>query len=461
MTRAKRLYLLLAVLAAVCLAAFLALRMETRREQIANSGETVLAIDPESVQSLSWTYEGDTLSFHKDGTWLYDDDEAFPVDEEKIQELLELFENFGAAFIITDVEDDSQYGLDDPTCTITLTTEETSYEIQLGDYSEMDAQRYVSTGDGNVYLAASDPLGSFSITLRDLIKNDEVPGFGQVTELTFSGAEEYSIFYAEDSTVSYSDDDRYFTQRGGTTVPMDTAGVESYIDSISYVELNNYVTYNADDEDLQTYGLDDPELTVSVDYSYETTDGEEVSDTFVLQISRDPQERSSAAEEEDAEITAYARVADSSIIYQLSSDDYTALMAASYDELRHQEVFWGDFEEIEQIDISLEGETYTITAQGKGDNRTYLYQEEVEFTDFQSAVEALQADVFTDEEPTQQEEISLTIHLNNENFPTVQIALYRYDGTNCLAVVDGEPVSLVPRSEVVDLTEAVRAIVLN
>lgn len=43
----------------------------------------------------------------------------------------------------------------------------------------------------------------------------------------------------------------------------------------------------------------------------------------------------------------------------------------------------------------------------------------------------------------------------------MEIQLYRYDGTNCLSVVDGESVSLVPREQVVDLTEAVRAIVLN
>ena len=40
------------------------------------------------------------------------------------------------------------------------------------------------------------------------------------------------------------------------------------------------------------------------------------------------------------------------------------------------------------------------------------------------------------------------------------IALYRYDGEQCLAVVDGKPVSLIPRSYAVDLIEAVNAIVL-
>ena len=76
-------------------------------------------------------------------------------------------------------------------------------------------------------------------------------------------------------------------------------------------------------------------------------------------------------------------------------------------------------------------------------------------------MEALEAESFTSEEPTRKEEISLTLTLGLEGDPTVTIELYRYDGDSCFAVVDGDPVSLVPRSEVVDLIEAVNAIVLN
>ena len=85
----------------------------------------------------------------------------------------------------------------------------------------------------------------------------------------------------------------------------------------------------------------------------------------------------------------------------------------------------------------------------------------IEIDDVQSALEALSADSFTDELPGKEEEIGLTLHLDNENFPTVEIQLYRYDGSQCLAVVDGNPVSLVARSSVMDLVEAVQAIVLN
>ena len=58
-------------------------------------------------------------------------DAAFPVDEEKIQERLELFRAFGVSFIIEDVEDYGQYGLDKPICTICLSTADETWEILL------------------------------------------------------------------------------------------------------------------------------------------------------------------------------------------------------------------------------------------------------------------------------------------------------------------------------------------
>ena len=55
----------------------------------------------------------------------------------------------------------------------------------------------------------------------------------------------------------------------------------------------------------------------------------------------------------------------------------------------------------------------------------------------------------------------MKLYLTDDNFPTVEITLYRQDGTYCLAQVDGQPVCLVERSAVVTLTEAIRAIVLG
>ena len=465
MNRSKKLYILLGILAVACIATFAVMQMEERKEQIKETGEIILELPSESVQSLSWKYNGETLAFHKDETWLYDEDEHFPVSEEKINELLEQFQSFGAAFIIEDVEDFGQYGLDDPVCTINLSTAEQTYEVKLGDYSKMDSQRYVSIGDGNVYLVKHDPLDEYDAVLSDMIDHDEIPSFDHVSQIQFAGTEAYSIAYQENSADSYNADDVYFTQRSGKNLPLDTSKVDSYLRSITNLNPVNYVSYNVTDEELQTYGLDAPELTITVDYTTEGEDGEEIADVFVLYVSPDQEDVKTAEEAEEGEeteISAYIRVGESQIVYEVSSSSYKKLAAASYNDLRHPEVIWADFSDVQQIDISLEGNSYTLTSEKDGEERAWAYQEEeLEIADLQSALEALTADEFTDERPAQKEEISLTVYLDNENFHQVQIKLYRYDGSHCLAVVDGESVSLVDRTAVVNLIEAVHAIVLG
>ncbi|MDB7829918.1 DUF4340 domain-containing protein [Intestinimonas butyriciproducens] len=461
--------ILLGLLLAACAATFGVIRYEEHKEVIRNSDAIVLEIDSDAVQTLSWEYGAETLAFHKEDTWLYDGDAAFPVDEEKIQERLELFRAFGVSFIIEDVEDYGQYGLDKPTCTIRLSTADETWEILLGNYSSMDSQRYVSVGDGNVYLVQNDPLDYFDASLSDMIDHDETPDFDKVTGIRFAGTESYSITYEEDSGNTYCEEDVYFAERAGSLLPLDTSRVDAYLQKISGLSLTDYVTYNATAEELEACGLDTPELTVTVDYTYEDEARNEITQTFALQISRDPEKQKAAEEASDQEegtdeeeITAYARVGDSRIVYRITANEYKALMDASYDALRHLEVLSADFSDVMQLDISLEGAAYSITAEGSGDGRTYSYLgEELEIGDLQSALESLKAESFTDERPTQKKEIGLTVHLDNENYPEVRIELYRYDGTNCLAVVDGTPVSLVARADVVDLIEAVNEIVLN
>ena len=462
MSRSKKLYILLGVFVVACIATLAVTQIAEHKEQIKNSGEPILELSSDSVQALSWEHKGETLAFHRDETWLYDGDEKFPVSEDKINELLEQFQPLSAAFVIEEVEDFGQYGLDNPVCTIHLTTEEQSYEIKLGDFSKMDSQRYASIGDGNVYLVQNDPLDQFDAVLSDMIQHDKMPDFDQATSIQFSGAQDYAVSYEEDSSNTYCAEDVYFTRRGEKSLPLDTDRVDSYLRKISNLNPTNYVTYKVTDGELTTYGLDTPELTVTVEY---TPKDEERAEVFVLHISRDPEEIKKPSDEDDGEdetVTAYLRVDQSPIIYQISFDQYKDLMAASYDDLRHLEIFTADFADVRQIDISLEGDSYTLTSEEKGKERAWSCQEEeLEIDDLKETLEALRADEFTSEKPSQKEEIGLTVHLDNEHFPTVSIRLYRYDGTHCLAVVDGESVALVNRGEVVDLIEAIHEIVLN
>ena len=144
------------------------------------------------------------------------------------------------------------------------------------------------------------------------------------------------------------------------------------------------------------------------------------------------------------------------------------LTDVSYDALRHQKVFTADFDTVTSIDVTLEGENYTFICTPPEDaddtdtEGTWTYQGvEFDIFDFSYALRVLSATSFTDEAPTGQEEISLTLHLDNEDFPTFTLTLYRLDGESCIACVDGESVAFVSRDKAVDLIEAVRAVTLG
>lgn len=499
MHRSKRLLILVGVLAVVCAAAFLAARVQEQQEQVEASGETVLAIDAGNVASLAWTSGEAEYAFHKDGTWIYDADEAFPVSAEALEELLAPFSSFNAAFVIRDVTDYAQYGLEEPECTIEISTADASYTIALGDMSAMDDQRYVSIGDGNVYLAVTDPMDAFSVELSDLIDNDEILQMDTVTALSLTGAVEESIAYVEEGGPSYSDEDVYFLQSGEESLPLDTDLVEDYLGGIRDLVLTDYATYNATEIELASFGLNDPALTVTVEYEQQAEAAEEGAEpettagTLALHIGRVEEEAEESAEEtaesaedisqEEAQYAYYLRVGDSQIVYNLSDADGEALFAGSYDDLRHRQVFWGDFDDVAQATILLDNQTYTLTAQtgetdetadaaagsaeptaaaGEDAEITWTCNgEPVDVTGIRDKLAALTAEEFTDEAPADQLEISLTLDLNDEDVPQVRIQLYRYDGASCLAVLDGEPAALVAREDVVDLMEAVRTLLLG
>ncbi len=485
MKRSKRLYVLLGVLVVICGVTFGVSRYEQRKEEIKNSDEIILELAADDVTALSWEYDGTKLAFHKDEIWLYDDDEAFPVSEEKMKDLLGVFESFGVSFMIENAEDYSQYGLDDPTCSIHIETAEESYEVKLGGCSTMDEQRYISIGDGNVYLVSTDPMETYKIELKDMILHDETPYIDQADNITFAGSENYNMIYQEESDDTYHEDDVYFVNDESGRLPLDTDTVKSYLSAIGSLGLGNYVSYNATEEELAVYGLDNTELTATVRYMApkedagddDSTDEEaEEVKTFVLHISRSAEEKAKVKEEEPSEETdtsddyeseeesvpAYVRIGESQIIYEITETEYESLMAVSYNELRHQEIFWADFDKVTQVDISLEGETYTLTSGKEGEETIWSYgEEEIAVDDFRTALAALTATEFKNEQIGAKEELSMTLHLNDENDLTVHIGLYRRDGDFCMAVVDGEPTALVTRSKVVDLVEAVNAIVLN
>ena len=465
MQRRKKLTILAIVLALtlVCILALLA--VEQKMEKIKENGEPILEIPTDTVTALSWKTEDSSFSFHKeDDTWHYEGDDQFPVSTVSIENLLSPFESLSAAFTIEEVEDYEQYGLKTPVCTISVEAGEESYEIKLGAFSKLDDQRYVDIGDGNVYLTFHDPMMEFDTELKYLIQNDPAPYFNSADTVTLSGETSYKILREPENGHSHREADKYFAEVKDGLAPLSTSKVNNFLNDLTLLGLSNYVTYTASQEDLSQWGLDHPELTIQVDYTPEEEDAEQ--ETFLFHVSRDPEALQKSLEAEDPEsvtVPAYGRVGDSEIIYELNQSDWQRISKCSYNDLRHREILPAETEDITTLTFRLEGISHVFTGvpgETEDDPMTFTYRDqETDIASLLSTLDALTAEDFTEEAPTGKLELSVILTLRDGDAVTVD--LFRRSGTECLAAVDGKPVATVLRSQVVDLTEALNAIILE
>lgn len=318
MKRGKKLIVLLAVLAVLLAAtcAVLKLTPEDTDAEPEDTGVSVFALDPEAVTELSWTYEGETLTFVKsDGAWAYAGDSAFPLDETYLTTILTALSGVTANKTIEAPEDLAQYGLEEPACAVTVTAGGAA-GLLIGDETGIGGERYLSTGDGNVYLVDEDILDSFAYSLLDLVEKETIPSITGVTSLeVISNTQSFTLNYAESGG---EEDDGVWLWNGDSELPLDTELTEALIETVTSMSWGACVDYNAAGT-LSDYGLDAPVATVTVNYA--ETEQAEAGASFVLEIG------------EDASGTCYGRIAGSSMVYEIDASISDAMLTASCESL--------------------------------------------------------------------------------------------------------------------------------
>lgn len=253
MSRGKKLLLLLGVLVLLAVAAVAVGRLSSEEEEAAmeDSGETVFAVDADSVTALAWTYEGESLSFSRaNGGWAYDGDAAFPVDVSYLTAMLGTLAEVRANKTIPDVSDLSQYGLAEPVCAVTVTAGGEGTPLLFGSETGMGGEVYCSVGDGNVYLVDSYVPGYFSYGLLDVVEKEELPLAGYVTGFCVDAeGETLTADRAEDAEGKAG----WISQEKSMTA--DAEKVNDFILLLTGLTGGRCVSYNADDETLEEYGL--------------------------------------------------------------------------------------------------------------------------------------------------------------------------------------------------------------
>lgn len=142
-------------------------------------------------------------------------------------------------------DDLAEYGLDEPECSISVTAEaETT--IDIGGETSLDGLRYVSIGDGNVYLVSSDLLTNFSCGLYDLVSKEAIPDMSDLVSFTVETASgTLDIEYLEDSGLAYTDRYTWFSLADGEYTALDNELAEDLVSLVTGLSWGECVDYDA------------------------------------------------------------------------------------------------------------------------------------------------------------------------------------------------------------------------
>lgn len=472
MTRGKKLVLLLGVLLVLMTVTVLVMEFAPDENAEEEAAVTVFTLDMDQVTGLSWTYEGEEVSLERDAenNWTYPADDAFPLDQSYPDAMVQALSEIQADRIIEEPEDLSEYGLADPVCSITVQADETR-QLAIGDETSLGGQRYLSLGDGNVYLVDASLLDDFALGLYDIVAKETIPSMTDVSSFQIqSGSTTLTIDYTEEEGLAYSDQYHWFWNQDGTLTALDTSLTSTLLETITSLSWNSCVAYQATQDQLSQWGLDDPSVIVTVSYvessQVETNETDEDGQP-IYETKETPKTFTLELGDYDGD-TCYARLAGSTMVYQVDGSVRDTLAAAKGNDLLPQDVLLMDWTEVTGVDITLDGTTYSLnkTVQEETDEdgnttETYLYQLDGQTVDIADALDSIQdLEVVGSDAGAQgsKEEISFTFHRDTDSYPTVTLTFYAYDSSSCLESLNGESRLLVDRDGVLDLIETLRGL---
>ncbi len=176
MKKQKKQLIALCILLLICIVAWVGLtkwnksQEQKKQEEEESSKVTVTDVNTEDVNAFSYQYNNETLSFVKeDDTWYYEADKSISLDQDTMETLIATTAQLTAEQEIKDYEDLSEYGLETPSNTITLTTGDGTTTLLIGNKNDMLSQYYVKTNQSDsIYLAGSAVYTTYQKGIADL-----------------------------------------------------------------------------------------------------------------------------------------------------------------------------------------------------------------------------------------------------------------------------------------------------
>lgn len=514
----KRLLLiLLLILAVLAVGYVILLRYNAAKEAETEETESTIALWPEdfdssSIASISYLNGDSSLTFNRktDGdtdTWIYAADTDFPLNQSALSGMDSQLQSLTASRTVTDSLDNlKEYGLDQPVNTITATDQDgTSVTLYLGSTNSGSDVTYAYTSlSDHVYTIASDFADYFNRPLLKLIEADTLPlpsGAAEYKSISIAGKNSsLNMNYNPDGNdqVDYLGKCSWIGEEADDTYPISDANASVITEAILGLEITDCAAYKASAEELKSFGLDQPQAVVTVQYEEEET-VEEESNTESSSA-----DDSTTEESEKQTITVpysltlrigacvddYYYVSWNSIdqVYRIAASLITPFLDAAKENLICMEPFNFDLTSIDSLTVSYGDETWDMVInrpdessesttaddtesasesddenESSVDITVTVNGKEVSYSDFSSMMAYLQQiqaekiwNTAENTAGTVTDSMKIHVDLNRKNRSSVDLELYSYNSSYYAVSVDGTPTWLINKNDIASIQSALR-----
>lgn len=346
----------------------------------------LVSLEADDITAVSFTADQDNVEFDKkDDTWTEKSDANFPVNQDTVDSAVKGVASLTADQEISDVEDMSQYDLDNPQNTITLTTADGDTSLQIGMESSNN-QYYVKKADDdkNVYLVSSTSIEPFMGTLYDFAESGTFPSVTSATITDVKVDKENSYELTQDADNLF-----WNVSDGKTTEKADTTKAGTVTSAIGSLAYDKFVDYNCTDD--SKYGFDNPYAVITVKYaeeeavesdedSEESTDAdteESTTDEAAADTSEDADASDEDSSEEEQETQTvektltiyvgdetgddrYVKVDDSKEVYTITKDSLTDILDSTMSDFYNLTVSYVSSNDLDSLEVQSADGDHTI-----------------------------------------------------------------------------------------------------
>ena len=349
------------------------------------TSETAFETTVEDISEAVFKSGENEFKFTKsDDIWKYNGEENFPLDQSAFEEIISKFEKIAADRVLEKPDNISEYGLDDPTVTVSLKDKDGKEQtLQFGDTNSVTSSSYMTLNKDNekVYMVSSTIVTSLQFDINDLAEKETFPSITDITGVIMErNGQTFSVFKDSSSSTGWT-----VTGWDGTKKDAGSSQVSEFTNPITSLSWSSFISQNT--EDLSQYGLDNPTI-ITINYqvtetkstdetkddSADTANGSNTTDNK----SKDAKAESDTTEDTEEKVTVdkqevllignktednsyYAKLQSQSGVYTLSSSTVDNLLNAEVNQFLSTYVSDYIFADLDKVTIEKDGNTYEFT----------------------------------------------------------------------------------------------------